>query len=350
MKELVRLRENQPELPIVVCGDMNSNRRSLVREYMLHGMPELRDGALPAQGPFSDVWMREFNKKQEKPKEGGGAIDWTDDCFPWQSLWFHNCPDDEPLLPSKNLVPLLDAYQDLHDGKLAYTVPGEKNERSENMVLDHMYAADLAHLQLRLAHTRFSFHTPELAPIIGHQDTVRRAAPKLFFKLFFSSSRLPPPRVCLLAASDYVPPDCAVPQIQAECKPSTQRSRAQRPLPLGHGIQVHPGPRSSVCAFVFLDPPPVVTRFVMQIQGQRRLRSAEVVAVQEPPAEGGGSGIEAERDEGVSQDSVGTSVKPRALLMVLFFNIAQQNRFMFFWRDGPIMIGRHPAQQNKKRS
>ena len=196
MKELVRLRENQPELPIVVCGDMNSNRRSLVREYMLHGMPELRDGALPAQGAFSDVWMREFNKKQEKPKEGGGAIDWTDDCFPWQSLWFQNCRDDEPLLPSKNLVPLLDAYQDLHDGKLAYTVPGEKNERSENMVLDHMYAAVLADLQLSLADTRFSFHTPELAPIIGHQDTVRRAASS-YFSSYFSLLRASLRFVCV---------------------------------------------------------------------------------------------------------------------------------------------------------
>ena len=143
MKELVRLRENQPELPIVVCGDMNSNRKSLVREYLLHGMPELQDDSLlqlPANGPFSDVWVREFNKKQEKEQESG-VIKWTDDCYPWQKLWYGCRSDEEPLLPSKNVVPLLDAYQDLHDGKLAYTVPGEKNERNENMLLDHMYVA-----------------------------------------------------------------------------------------------------------------------------------------------------------------------------------------------------------------
>jgi hypothetical protein len=49
--------------------------------------------------------------------------------------------DDEPLffLPSTNLVPLFDANEDLHDSKLAYTVPGERNERGENLLLDHMY-------------------------------------------------------------------------------------------------------------------------------------------------------------------------------------------------------------------
>jgi hypothetical protein len=142
MKELMRLRENQPELPIVVCGDMNSNRKSLLREYMLYGMP-VQGGAIvvPPDGPFSRVWSREFNKKQEKRQEVPSDISssWTDDSFPWQQIWLGDGHNGESLLPSTNLVPLFDAYEDLHDGKLAYTVPGEKNELGENMMLDHMY-------------------------------------------------------------------------------------------------------------------------------------------------------------------------------------------------------------------
>jgi hypothetical protein len=188
MKEVMRLRENQPELPVVVCGDMNSNRRSLVREYMLHGMP-VQGGAVvvPSDGPFSGVWSREFNKKSKKRHEvlsdlsssaplalagGEGPSTWTDDSFPWQRIWCDDGHGEESLLPSRNLVPLFDAYEDLHDGKLAYTLPGEKNDCGENMILDHMYEAALSEPRLCLV-TRFSFHTPELAPIIGHQDTVR---------------------------------------------------------------------------------------------------------------------------------------------------------------------------------
>jgi hypothetical protein len=40
---------------------------------------------------------------------------------------------------STNLAPLLDAYEDLHDSKLARTVPEERNEHAGNLLLDHKY-------------------------------------------------------------------------------------------------------------------------------------------------------------------------------------------------------------------
>lgn len=155
MKELMRLRENQPELPVVVCGDMNSNRRSLVREYMLHGMPVQAGAvAVPSDGPFSGVWSREFNKKSKKRDDAAaeGPSTWTDDSFPWQRIWCDDGSGEESLLPSRG-VPLFDAYEDLHDGKLAYTLPGEKNDLGENMILDHMYEAALSEPRLCLVNT-----------------------------------------------------------------------------------------------------------------------------------------------------------------------------------------------------
>ena len=197
MKEITRLREYQPQLPIVVCGDMNSGRKSLLREYMLHGMPAKQDEGdelvIPADGPYSDVWRREFNKKIEKenrekeksvekvakkekaaPTAGGkvakftgddgdgkvakfydgdgkvadktgtaGASkappNWTVDCYPWQRLWFKT-GENEALFPSqhRDLVALGDAFQHLHEDGSSFTVPGEKTSAGENMVLDHM--------------------------------------------------------------------------------------------------------------------------------------------------------------------------------------------------------------------
>ncbi len=105
-------------------------------------------------GKFSGVWsLREFNKKLEgrqealsdlsssaslAPVTAEGPSAWTDDSFPWHRMSLGGGNDDEPLLPSTNLVPLFDAYEDLHDSKLACTVPGERNEHGENVLLDRM--------------------------------------------------------------------------------------------------------------------------------------------------------------------------------------------------------------------
>jgi hypothetical protein len=188
MKEITRLREYQPQLPIVVCGDFNSGRKSLLREYMLHGMPAKQDEndelVFPEDGPYSEVWLREFNKKIEKEKKkekaksvekdvkkekaahaAGGTVakftvddsdgkfadkmgaagaskappNWTLDCYPWQRLWFKT-GENEALFPSehRHLVPLSDAFQLLHEDGSSFTVPGEKTSAGENMVLDHM--------------------------------------------------------------------------------------------------------------------------------------------------------------------------------------------------------------------
>jgi hypothetical protein len=138
MKELMHLRENQPHLPIIMCGDLNSTRQSLVREYILHGMPAISKGdgqglEFNKQGlEFSDVWEREFNRKFDKEQE---ARAWTPDCFPWQQLWFGS-ESSPALLPKKrpDTFPLEDAFQDLHQCEEAFTIPGE------NLVIDHMYA------------------------------------------------------------------------------------------------------------------------------------------------------------------------------------------------------------------
>jgi hypothetical protein len=139
MKELVHLRKMKPGLPIVVCGDMNSNRKSLVREYLLHGMPDInKDGevVLPPDGPFSTVWSREFNKKLARETDGKST--WKDDSYPWRHLWY-NGAESPFCAKSADLVALRDAFEDLHDGKLAYTVPGQKNADGGNLLLDHMY-------------------------------------------------------------------------------------------------------------------------------------------------------------------------------------------------------------------
>jgi hypothetical protein len=147
MQELKVLREQQPGLPIVVCGDFNSNRKSLIREYMLFGMPGIKGDAtelaLPADGPFSEVWANEFNKKfatVASVGDDGQKIlhkSWTDDSYPWQNLWFN---DSGSPFGSKrsDLVPLLDAFDDLHSSELAFTVPGEKTSDGTNLLLDHM--------------------------------------------------------------------------------------------------------------------------------------------------------------------------------------------------------------------
>ena len=124
MNELVHLRKMKPGLPIVVCGDMNSNRKSLVREYLLHGMPEVnKDGdvVLPADGPFSGVWSREFNKKMAREPDGTKST-WKNDSYPWRHLWYNGA--ESPFRgKSAELVALRDAFEDLHDGKLAYVAP-----------------------------------------------------------------------------------------------------------------------------------------------------------------------------------------------------------------------------------
>lgn len=145
MKELISLRAKQPGLPIVICGDFNSNRKSLLREYFLFGMPEPKDGAtlaLSADGPFSAVWTREFNKKIERghSEEDGRRLVrsvWKEDCYPWQQLWYGG-PDSPFASERSKIVPLMDAFEELHDSRLAYTVPGEKNNDGNNMILDHM--------------------------------------------------------------------------------------------------------------------------------------------------------------------------------------------------------------------
>ena len=145
MKELISLRAKQPGLPIVICGDFNSNRKSLLREYFLFGMPEPKDGAtlaLSADGPYSAVWTREFNKKIERghSEEDGRRLVrsvWKEDCYPWQQLWYAG-PDSPFASERSKIVPLMDAFEELHDSRLAYTVPGEKNNDGNNMILDHM--------------------------------------------------------------------------------------------------------------------------------------------------------------------------------------------------------------------
>jgi hypothetical protein len=135
MDELIRLREHQPRLPIVFCGDLNSTRQSLVREYILHGMPPAGDSPghfnSPA-GPFSEVWQREFNKTCDKRAAERDRV-WTEDGFPWQQLWF-NETKGATLLPRNKNFPLEDAFEDLHNDEEAFTNPGE------HLIIDHMCA------------------------------------------------------------------------------------------------------------------------------------------------------------------------------------------------------------------
>jgi hypothetical protein len=132
MNELIRLRHNQPMLPIVLCGDLNSTRQSLVRDYILHGMPtkDQLERCLSGDaaehglgGEFSVAWQREFNK--QKPEKT-----WIPDCFPWQQLWFG---EGAPLLPIKPTFPLLDAFEELHSDAASFTNPGD------NLIIDHMW-------------------------------------------------------------------------------------------------------------------------------------------------------------------------------------------------------------------
>ena len=138
MKELIRLRQNQPKLPIVFCGDLNSERKSLVREYILQGMPRISKGdgeglffdmqeRVPAS--FSDVWKTEFNQMFDRKEE---TRTWKPDCFPWQQLWFGT----EELLPrnGSHIVPFQDAFEELHDDPKAFTNPGD------DLIIDHMCA------------------------------------------------------------------------------------------------------------------------------------------------------------------------------------------------------------------
>lgn len=161
MKELKALRVLEPGLPIVVCGDFNSNRKSLIREYMLFGMPDIQGDAtdaaqlaLPAGGPFSEVWANEFNKKLATVATVGGdgqkilRSSWTDDSYPWQKLWFND--SGSPFASKRSdLVPLRDAFDDVHSSERAFTVPGEKRSDGTNMLLDHMCALPPAR---RVAH------------------------------------------------------------------------------------------------------------------------------------------------------------------------------------------------------
>jgi hypothetical protein len=135
MNELIRLRYNQPKLPIVFCGDLNSTRQSLVREYILHGMPPKGEAeglslVAGAMQKFSQVWQDEFNKTFDKLAE---VKVWTRDCFPWQQLWFDET-NGSTLLPRNHDLPLADAFEDLHNDENAVTNPGER------LVIDHMYA------------------------------------------------------------------------------------------------------------------------------------------------------------------------------------------------------------------
>jgi len=230
MKELVKLRKMKPGLPIVVCGDMNSNRRSLVREYLLHGMPDVnKDGdlLLPSDGPFSAVWSREFNKKIAREPDGAKST-WKNDSYPWKHLWYNGA--DSPFCGKHaDLVALRDAFEDLHDGKLAYTVPGEKNADGCNMLLDHMCV--ITHAPLQFVEVNFTracrFHTLELQPLIGHKLTVVTSQ-----QFFLESTSFIFGAISLSLAGR------AVPQVQTRGAPSTQRKCTQRPLPLGHGLQI----------------------------------------------------------------------------------------------------------------
>jgi len=147
MNELIRLRHNQPSLPIILCGDLNSTRQSLVRDYILHGMPT-KDQLEQCEkcfsgdaaghglgGGFSAAWQTEFNK--QKPEKT-----WIPDCFPWQQLWFG---EGDPLLPIKPTFPLLDAFEELHSDKASFTNPGD------NLIIDHMFAPWLIAATLALA-------------------------------------------------------------------------------------------------------------------------------------------------------------------------------------------------------
>ncbi len=131
MNELNRLRQNQPSLPIILCGDLNSTRKSLVRDYILHGMPtkhqliQCLSGDVAEHelgGEFSVAWQREFNKQKRENT-------WIPDCFPWQQLWFG---EGDSLLPIKPTFPLLDAFEELHSDAASFTNPGD------NLIIDHM--------------------------------------------------------------------------------------------------------------------------------------------------------------------------------------------------------------------
>ena len=144
MNELIRLRHNQPSLPIILCGDLNSTRQSLVREYILHGMPTkeqlqhclVGDAAKhDLGGEFSGAWKREFNKKLTTEKT------WIPDCFPWQQLWF----GEDSLLPIKPTFPLLDAFEELHSDPASFTNPGD------DLIIDHMFAPWLIAASFALA-------------------------------------------------------------------------------------------------------------------------------------------------------------------------------------------------------
>jgi hypothetical protein len=138
MKELTRIREKQPKLPIILCGDFNSSKQSMVREYILHGMPDISHGDggtlkfFKRGVPFSDVWEVEFNQRFEWSKD---VCTRSPDCCPWQQLWFGS--EDHPaLLPNRfsDIFSLADAFQNLHDVPEAFTIPGE------DIIADHMYA------------------------------------------------------------------------------------------------------------------------------------------------------------------------------------------------------------------
>ena len=139
MGELDRLRSNQPNLPIVLCGDLNSSRKSLVREYLLHGMPNMTASEEPRsvtsqEGKFSAVWQEEFNRKFDKGLYfSNGEKIWEQDCFPWQELWYVDGPGDRSLLPRSPNVPLADAFQEFHEDSRAFTNPGDR------LIIDHMY-------------------------------------------------------------------------------------------------------------------------------------------------------------------------------------------------------------------
>ncbi len=84
-----------------------------------------------ARRKFSQVWEHEFNKTFDKLAEEEKV--WTQDCFPWQQLWFDET-NGSILLPRNHDLPLADAFEDVPNDEAAFTNPGD------HLVIDHMYA------------------------------------------------------------------------------------------------------------------------------------------------------------------------------------------------------------------
>jgi hypothetical protein len=176
---------------------------------------------LAAEHHFSAVWTQEFNKKLERVRsteEGGkeSQVFWKEDSYPWKQLWCSGS-DSSFVSDCRNLVPLKDAFEELHDCRLAYTVPGVQNSDGSNQILDHMCASvrctsllllDVNFLQLSHSRASATYWARE-------HGAMRTTSTKQRY-------RLPCNGYITLA-----PSACSVSQVQASRPPIAQRASAE---------------------------------------------------------------------------------------------------------------------------